>query len=195
MSLLFERKLSTGWFRAYSERPNFPFYHVHQVHSAIVLPIETAQLTEQKADGIVAHTAATMAIKTADCLPVAVIGTHGTALLHAGWRGLADGILTTAEVKALEPREVFIGPCIRSCCFEVTAEFATHFPLSQLVKRSDGSLRFDLVAEAYRQLKTAFPSVQVSDAGECTCCTMKYPSFRRDKTTQRIWNLFIPLAQ
>lgn len=194
MSLLFEKKLTDGWFRSYSEKPSITFAHVQQTHSAKVLDAQTPDLSAQEADGIVAS-AQTMAIKTADCMPVAIEGTLGQALLHAGWRGLAGGILIAPEVQEIQPRTAFIGPCIRACCFEVTAEFAEHFPKGEIIKRPDGTLRFDLVAEAYRQLQNQFPKIKVSDSGVCTCCTPKYPSYRRDKTPQRIWNLYVPLAQ
>lgn len=195
MSLLFEKKLSHGWFRAFDQKPDGTFAQVHQTHSVRVLATATPDLSTQEADGIVSPGRETMAIKTADCLPVAIEGNHGAALLHAGWRGLAGGILCSAEVRHLEPREAFIGPCIRACCFEVTGEFAANFPHTPATKLKDGTLRFDLVAEAYRQLTTTFRDIQVSDSGVCTCCNTKYPSYRRDKTPQRIWNLYVPLAQ
>jgi len=195
MSLLFEKKLSLGWFRAFDQKPALTFAQVHQTHSVKVLDAQTPELSAQEADGIVAHDRTTLAIKTADCMPVAIEGTQGQALLHAGWRGLAGGILTTPEVQKIQPTEAFIGPCIRACCFEVTAEFSGHFPNAAIIKRPDGTLRFDLVAEAYRQLKGQFPKIKLSDSGVCTCCNSKYPSYRRDKTPQRIWNLYVPLAQ
>lgn len=195
MSLLFEKKLSHGWFRAFDQKPEITFAHVHQTHSVKVLEAKTPDLSQQEADGIVAHDRTTLAIKTADCMPVAIEGTQGSALLHAGWRGLAGGILTALEVQKIGPTEAFIGPCIRACCFEVTSEFGAHFPQGEVIKKADGTLRFDLVAEAYRQLKAQFPTIKVSDSGVCTCCNTKYPSYRRDKTPQRIWNLYVPLAQ
>ncbi len=195
MSLLFERKLMQGWFRAFDQKPNTTFAHVHQTHSVKVLDAQTPELSSQEADGIVGHARETLAIKTADCMPVAIEGTQGQALLHAGWRGLAGGILITSEVQKIKPTEAFIGPCIRACCFEVTGEFGSHFPHGEVIKRTDGTLRFDLVAEAHRQLKSQFPTIKVSDSGVCTCCNTKYPSYRRDKTPQRIWNLYVPLAQ
>ena len=195
MKLLFEKEFPTGWFRSFDEKPSGVFSSVHQVHSNVVLPVETEQLAEQKADGIVGPATASLAIKTADCLPVLVIGSHGIGLLHAGWRGLADGILTAAAVRELAPTAFFIGPCIRSCCFQVTSEFQAHFSATPVQSMPDGTLHFDLVHEAYRQLSATFPNARVNDSGECTCCNMKYPSFRRDKTPQRIWNLWVPLAQ
>lgn len=195
MKVLFEKKFKTGRFVSFDEKPTGELHHVHQVHSAIVLPTGTPDLATQKADGIIGSEEQTLAIKTADCLPVLLTGEHQVALLHAGWRGLADGILTCGEVRAIHPTEAFIGPCIHVCCFEVTAEFAQHFPHAKLATLNDGTLRFDLIQEARRQLETAFPGIKVTDSGECTCCNKKYPSFRRDKTTQRIWNLYQPLAK
>jgi YfiH family protein len=195
MRLLYEKKLSHGWFRAFDQKPEGPFAHVHQTHSVTVLAASTPDLSAQEADGIVSSGGEGLAIKTADCLPVAIEGSFGVALLHAGWRGLAGGILTDKEVQKLQPREAFIGPCIRACCFEVTGEFAANFPHTPVTRRSDGSLRFDLVAEAHRQLKAQFTGIQVSDSGVCTSCDRNYPSYRRDKTPQRIWNLYVPLAQ
>lgn len=195
MTTLYEKKLSFGWFRSLDSKPSEVVFHVHQTHSNRVLDVVTANLSEQEADGIVAKTPVEMAIKTADCLPIYLASESGVALLHAGWRGLAGNIISAPEVIAIKPTEAFIGPCIRACCFEVTEEFKQHFPHTPVTKNSEGKLRFDLVAEAYRQLHEHYPWINVTDSGDCTCCNNKYPSFRRDKTTQRIWNLFVPLAQ
>ncbi len=195
MKILFEKTFKQGRFVSYGEKPSCELFHVHQVHSAIVLPTDTPDLSTQKADGIVGSKDQTLAIKTADCLPVLMMGENQVALVHAGWRGLADGILMAGEVKGIRPLEEFIGPCIHVCCFEVTAEFAQHFPHAKLQTQKDGTLRFDLIQEATQQLQKAFPGIKVIDSGECTCCNKKYPSFRRDKTTQRIWNLYQPLAK
>lgn len=195
MTLLFEKKLTFGTFRSFDQKPTEPCLHVHQTHSSRVLLSTTPDLAQQEADGIVASSKDLVGIKTADCLPIYLASSSGVAMLHAGWRGLAGKIISAPEVIALKPTEAFIGPCIRQCCFEVTSEFAAHFPHTPLSKNSKGQLRFDLVAEAYRQLHEQYPWISVTDAGICTCCHKDFPSFRRDKTTQRIWNLFVPLAQ
>lgn len=65
-----------------------------------------------------------IAIWAADCAPIALFGSNGTALVaaHAGWRGLADGVLDVA-VDALESTgatvaAAVLGPCIHGCCNE-----------------------------------------------------------------------------
>ncbi|MFP5458532.1 MAG: polyphenol oxidase family protein [Bacteriovoracia bacterium] len=195
MSLLFERRLSFGLFQSFDQRPEGDLKHVHQTHSSLVLPSDTPELAQQEADGIVSATHEKLAIKTADCLPIYLGTQDAKALLHAGWRGLAGGIIGHPAVAAIRPTEAFIGPSIRACCFQVTDEFAAHFPQTPLIKHSSGEWRFDLITEAYRQLHQHYPWIQATDSGICTCCDHKFPSFRRDKTTQRIWNLFSPLAQ
>ena len=67
----------------------------------------------------------------ADCVPIAVAATEGKprlAVLHAGWRGLAEGVVE-AGVRALgEGRKAaVIGPAIGPCCYEVGPEVAERF--------------------------------------------------------------------
>ena len=60
---------------------------------------------------------------SADCLPIAVVRRErprALALLHAGWRGLAEGVVA-AGVTALGPgsKAAIVGPAIGPCCYEV----------------------------------------------------------------------------
>lgn len=197
MSVLYERKFAEGIFRVYDGDPtDIKLAQVKkQVHGKCVVNANM-NLEEVEADGMWCpwDEHRNLGVRTADCLPILVIGHKGAALLHAGWRGLAAGILVESEVMDLHPKEVFVGPCIHACCFEVTPEFANHFPGSPIETKPDGTLRFDLVAEAHRQVLRAY-NINLTDSGQCTCCLTQYSSFRRDKTTRRIWNCFLPLAK
>ena len=67
----------------------------------------------------------------ADCLPIAVATTDGPprlAVLHAGWRGLAEGVVE-AGVRALgaAPTAAVVGPAVGPCCYEVGAEVSARF--------------------------------------------------------------------
>jgi YfiH family protein len=67
----------------------------------------------------------------ADCLPIAVATTEGMprlAVLHAGWRGLADGVVE-AGVLALggQPTAAIVGPAVGPCCYEVGPEVSERF--------------------------------------------------------------------
>ena len=198
-TVLFERRFPEGLFRVYDGDPqDSQLVVAKQTHSVFVLPADTVDLANQEADGVYGSWAQLkdrlIAVKTADCLPVLLLGKNGAAVVHAGWRGLAHGILQADELQELAVERAFIGPCIHECCFEVTEEFAAHFPYSTLIKRGTKHY-FDLVAEARGQLLRTFPALKVEDSGECTYCQSRYSSFRRDKTTRRIWNCFIPLAE
>jgi YfiH family protein len=68
---------------------------------------------------------------TADCVPIAIARTEGKpalALLHAGWRGLADGVVA-AGVEALGGGRLaaIVGPSIGPCCYEVGPEVSERF--------------------------------------------------------------------
>lgn len=102
----------------------------------------------------------------ADCLPIAVAGDRGVAMLHGGWRGLAAGIIA-AGVGAVDGRAAAIGPGIGPCCFEVGPEVIAAFePLGPGL--AEGRM-LDLPQAAERLLREAgVERVEVSDL--CTRC-------------------------
>ena len=102
----------------------------------------------------------------ADCLPIAVAGDGGVAMLHGGWRGLAAGIVG-AGVEAVAGRAAAIGPGIGPCCYEVGEEVLAAFaPLGEgvAVERM-----LDLKAVARALLERAGVT-EIEDAGLCTSC-------------------------
>lgn len=102
----------------------------------------------------------------ADCLPVALAGPGGLAMLHCGWRGLAAGIVG-AGAEQVGATAAAIGPGIGPCCYEVGDEVLAAFaPLGEGV--ADGRM-LDLKAVAGRLLARAGVR-EIEDAGICTCC-------------------------
>lgn len=65
-------------------------------------------------------------IVTADCVPVLLLGDDIVAAIHAGWRGIAAGIVPAAVERAREhgALEAVIGPAIGPCCYEVGEDVA-----------------------------------------------------------------------
>lgn len=131
-------------------------------------------------------------VLVADCLPV-IIGSGGAvAALHAGWRGLAGGVLEEG-VRALRElggaREIaaVIGPGARGCCYEVGEE--VHAALEggepgPSVSTSGGAHRagrgkLDLAAVARDRLEAAGVA-RVEDVGVCTICDERFFSHRRE---------------
>jgi YfiH family protein len=113
----------------------------------------------------------------ADCLPVALSGEGGVAVIHCGWRGMAAGIVDrgAGEVGA---RAAAIGPSIGPCCYEVGDEVREAFAsLGDGI--ADGGM-LDLREVARRLLAGAgVEQVEVSDL--CTSCRPDlFFSHRRD---------------
>jgi YfiH family protein len=113
----------------------------------------------------------------ADCLPVALHGTAGVAMIHCGWRGLAAGIVARG-VRAVEATAAAIGPGIGRCCYEVGQEVLDAFaPLGGGV--ASGRM-LDLVEVVRRQLDAAGVR-EVESADLCTSCDSElFFSHRRD---------------
>lgn len=123
----------------------------------------------------------------ADCLPVALRGPGGVAMLHCGWRGLAAGIVA-AGASAVGATEAAIGPGIGACCYEVGEEVLEAFrPLGGgIVGPNQGApgptagAHLDLPEVARRLLASAGVE-RVQSAGLCTACEPElFFSHRRD---------------
>lgn len=180
-----------GRFETYSSKPEIDFLHSKQVHGVDIVSPETLPCD---ADGIFiswGDFTKPVAIKTADCLPVIIEGEKGFVFLHAGWRGLANGILERPEIAMMKPMNAFIGPSIHACCFEVSYDFKTNFPQSDFFSNRDNKIYFDLQKEATARLKKRYPEINVSDSEKCTCCDTSFHSHRRDKTSERNFHLYI----
>lgn len=112
----------------------------------------------------------------ADCLPVALHGPGGVAMVHAGWRGLAGGILAAAA-EAVGATRAAVGPGIGPCCYEVGEEVLAAF--AGLGDVADGRM-LDLPEVARRLLARAGVD-EVESAGLCTSCEADlFFSHRRD---------------
>lgn len=115
---------------------------------------------------------------TADCLPVALAGPGGVAMLHCGWRGLAGAILA-AGAAAIGARSAAIGPGIGPCCYEVGEEVLDRF--SGLGEGIAEGRMLDL-AEVARRLLAEAGVERVESAGLCTSCEAElFFSHRRDR--------------
>jgi YfiH family protein len=161
-----------------------PLRIVRQVHAA---DVATDDAPLDAADGQVTRRAGVAAtVLVADCLPVAVAGPNGVAMLHAGWRGLAGGILRRGVelLRAADgddgPLAAAIGPGIGVCCFEVGDEVRDAFAARVGGAGFRRGRNLDLKAIARRELLAA----GVADVGVCDLCTMCEPelffSHRRD---------------
>ncbi len=191
MDVAYQEILNNGRFETWTSRPEMVVKEAKQVHGIDIVSTETLPC---EADGLIVSWEKfdqPLAIKTADCLPIVIEGEKGVIFLHAGWRGLAEGILKRPEISLINPLRVFIGPSIHECCFEVSRDFKDNFPDSPFFKQKGEKYFFNLQEEAKRQLREDFPSLLIQYAPICTSCNKSFHSYRRDKTSHRNWNLYI----
>jgi YfiH family protein len=125
-----------------------------------------------------------VAIATADCVPVVLVGDQSRAVAHAGWRGVAGGVVPET-VKMMRahgdaPVVALLGPHIGPCCYEVGREVVDAIGGYASVTRS-GSLSVDLAAAIRSQLE----GVEAIDTGRCTHDDTAMASYREDGTSER----------
>jgi YfiH family protein len=163
---------------------------LRQVHGNRVMAVTSAgEGAGSRADAAVTDQAGcALAVLAADCAPVALASSEGVlGVAHAGWRGLAAGVLehTVDAMRTLGAGEIeaVLGPCIRPECYEFGAD-----DLERLAARLGDGVRgrttagmpaLDLPAGVVLALGVA-GVVRVSDTGVCTACSAAQFSWRRD---------------
>lgn len=174
-----------------------------QVHGTRVLRLtrDHLQLPLQEADACVTtERGLACTVQVADCLPVllAAPGTVGAA--HAGWRGLAGGVIEATvrqicEAAACAPAQVecWLGACIGPGTFEVGADVLEGFGVQPAAA---DPLRFKALrpgkwlANLPQLARDRLAAVGVSQVGGGTWCTVhdrsRFFSFRRDGVTGRM---------
>lgn len=155
----------------------------YQVHSNRVLRAAAGARGEH-ADGLwTDEPGLPILAMSADCLPIALVRTNGApavAVLHAGWRGLLEGIVPSG-VAALgaENLAAAVGPAIGPCCYEVGEEVAAPYR----ERFGDAVVRgghLDLWASAERALRAAGVG-RIDRFDRCTACEPEaFFSHRRD---------------
>ena len=169
-----------------------------QVHGNAVVDVTRVGEGTPEADAAVSRTVGTAcAVLTADCLPVLFAARDGTAVgaAHAGWRGLAAGVLENA-VAALRtpPGELlaWLGPAISQPSFEVGLEVRDAFvaadPAAEahFERNARGRLQADLYGLARLRLVAAGVTA-IYGGGWCTYeDTGRFFSYRRDKSCGRM---------
>ena len=161
-----------------------------QTHSANVSVIGKAGGVKNS-DGVFStNTNLVCSIQVADCLPLFFV--HGfkpvVGLVHAGWRGLARGIICNIKNELDQiPCNIFdfnilIGPSIHSCCFEVRDDVIGQIDSKFYRQKDYGSYEVDLQNWAVKQLlEIGGQKEKITIIKECTYCQDgKYHSYRRN---------------
>jgi copper oxidase (laccase) domain-containing protein len=138
----------------------------------------------------------TLAVWAADCAPLALFGADGATrvVAHAGWRGLAGGVIDAA-VDALESTgtqvaAVALGPCIHPCCYEfaaadleLVASGVGASPSEVTGSTGWGTRALDVPAAVAAGL--ARRAIEIDVEGACTGCDTRFRSHRRRGELER----------
>ncbi len=172
---------------------------LRQVHGIQVAAADAGQIAEADAS-YTAELSLACAVLTADCLPVLFCDRAGTrvAAAHAGWRGLAGGVLeATVQAMALPPEQLlaWLGPAIGPGAFEVGAEvreaFVSTHPQADaafIPSLNHGRFMADIYALARIRL-AACGVTAVYGGGFCTHSDPRFYSYRRAARTGRFASL------
>jgi len=170
---------------------------LHQVHGTGVVDAESVPALVQ-ADAAVARTRhRACAVLTADCLPVLLAERDGAAVaaVHAGWRGLAAGVLEAAVARmgvAGERLLAWLGPAIGQAAYEVGGDvrgaFVSEDPAAAGAFRAGGPDKYHADLYALARLRLARLGVTaVHGGGWCTFAERdRFYSYRRDGATGRM---------
>ncbi|MBC3936891.1 peptidoglycan editing factor PgeF [Undibacterium rugosum] len=173
-----------------------------QVHGIIVAEAELLQPGMQ-ADAVIASTKGQVcAVMTADCLPVLFCDQAGAvvAAAHAGWRGLAGGILERTVVamrqKGAGDISAWLGPAIGPRAFEVGQEVVDTFTFKNdhaihcFTEISHGPTGRKYVADIYALARLELACSGVKQVAGGQWCTVEdaghFYSYRRDGVTGRM---------
>ncbi|GAK24847.1 LOW QUALITY PROTEIN: hypothetical protein JCM19052_5535 [Vibrio sp. JCM 19052] len=182
------------WLAQQAKMPSAPIW-LNQTHSTVVAQASAPTKQVLNADGVFTSSSQVVcSAMTADCLPVLLTNTQGTqvAAVHAGWRGLANGIVENALELFSGEVMAWLGPAIGPQAFEVGEDVLqafvdfdsqAHQPL--LLVTLKGNWLADMSKLATQRLNK-LGVTQVFDSGLCTFQDKNdFYSYRRDGVTGR----------
>lgn len=165
---------------------------LHQVHGNRSLRLtEEVIAGEPEADAaFTAQSGIVLAVLTADCMPILVCADDGAeiAAIHAGWRGLAAGVIESCVSRLLTPRErllAWLGPAIGPASYEVGDEVRAAFigsddgAAAAFAPTRRGHWHCDLYTLARQRLR-ALGVAQIFGGGFDTYTDERFYSYRRD---------------
>ncbi len=164
--------------------PKDRVFTLKQIHSGRIVYLDEERLSE--GDAIITRKRNfPIGIKTADCVPIAFLGKDAIGVVHAGWRGIKANIVEKFLERFLKLEEdplVFVGPSAKACCYEVGQEFREAFIF---LHYKSGRLFLDTQLEVLHKLRS-FGVKRIITYNQCTICSERFPSHRKNKTSQRM---------
>lgn len=170
-----------------AEELGCPLKLLQQVHGGRLVEESSIQRLADKADGFLFTIGNLLdhglVIKTADCMPILMVGGKYGALIHSGWRGLASGIVKGAA-QWLAQRETdfltIIGPHASSARYQVGPEVWKAFGERACGCKFGDKYLLDMAGIAENEVHSMLPAATVKKFDICTISDARFHSHRRD---------------
>ena len=182
------------------------FQRLNQVHGDCVVEADGTNVITDADAVFTRRPGIVCCVSTADCLPVMFASLSGDVIgiAHAGWRGLAAGIIENCfNAMQLDPLQclVWLGPAIGPCHFEVGSEVRDRF-----LQQASPDLQFETdhcfvataqsgkyMADLYKLARIRLRALgisRISGGGFCSYCeSARFYSYRRESVTGRMQSL------
>jgi hypothetical protein len=161
--------------------PTVRTIHCKQIHSNTIYEYQEPRNTPEW-DGIFSNKEdITLSVWVSDCNAVVIMGQKRYWILHAGRKGLRDGIIQTMINQLKEKGEsdftVLVWPSIRACCYEVGEEFTSYFNQKYLTKQENEKYKLDMISVIQDILKS-YNISNITVHPTCTKCSSNFFSYR-----------------
>jgi len=178
-----------------AQMPAAPVW-LNQVHGTAVSVLTKASIADTADASVTCESGVVATVMTADCLPLLLCDKAGTqvAAVHAGWRGLCDGVIEATLAHFAKPADVlvYLGPAISQRAFEVGPEvraaFIGHSAQAALAFSSGNNNKWQ--ADLYLLAKQRLQACGVQHIYGGQYCTYQqselFFSYRRDGQTGRM---------
>lgn len=170
-----------------------PIVQMDQTHSSTVNFIYGNKQIYKSTDALItSNRDIALQVKVADCMPIFIFDKKSSffGAIHAGWRGLASGIIENS-IELLKEKDfnlrnikVFIGPSISKRNFEIQNDVMEYFD-SKFSIVKDGKIFLSLQEVAIDKF-ASYGILDILNTNECTYDNLNYHSYRRDKTDKRM---------
>jgi YfiH family protein len=162
---------------------------MNQVHGNDVVEVGEGSINQITADALITRKKGLpLAVLSADCLPILIKGENIVGAIHAGRKGILNGIIerTITKMRELGGNELSatIGPAICGGCYEVDIQmYLNSIEIDPNLATTPETHGLDLKKAAAGQLNSQ--SVSVTDLGICTAHDQNFFSYRRDGISGR----------
>ena len=157
---MIKKKINEINYKSFKEFKGKDFLIPNQIHSANVNFSDIPGRFDN-CDGVfTSNPKVVCSIRVADCMPIFFAHQYLSfyGVVHAGWRGLTNGILKNTSILLKDMKlcltnfDIFIGPSIQKCCFEVSSDIVNSFPAKYVKQKSDKKFMVDLQKIAFDEL-------------------------------------------